>query len=128
MVSQGEIYWAELHPPVGSEPGFRRPVLVVQNDIMNITAIRTYICCPLTSNLQRANIPGNVILKSGETGLQKDSLVQACNMLTIDESRLHEYVGKISRVRIREVVRGIHLLIDVFEGDLYELEKELGRT
>ena len=71
MISQGEIWWADLPAPTGSEPGFRRPVLVVQGDALNFSRVATVVCVPLTSNLRWAEAPGNVLLRTKATGLPK---------------------------------------------------------
>ena len=73
MIAQGEIWWADLGEPIGSAPGYRRPVLIVQCDAINASRIGTAVCVPLTSNLKWGDAPGNVILRASITGLPKDS-------------------------------------------------------
>lgn len=74
VISQGEVWWADLPAPVGSGPGFRRPVVVVQGEALNRSRISTVVCVPLTSNLRWADAPGNVLLSARATGLPKDSV------------------------------------------------------
>lgn len=74
VISQGEVWWADLRPLTGSEPGFRRPVVVVQGDAMNRSRIAAVVCVPLTSNLKWADAPGNVLLAALSTSLPKDSV------------------------------------------------------
>jgi mRNA interferase MazF len=104
---QGEVYWASLPAPRGSEPGFRRPVLVIQNDGLNRSAIRTVLVCPLTTHLGRADAPGNVLLEEGEADLPQASVVMVSAMMALDRTFLDERIGEVSGQRVREVVAGI---------------------
>lgn len=101
----------ELPEPVGSEPGFRRPVVVVQGDALNRSRIRTAICVPLTSNLKWAGGLGNVALSAAETGLSKDSVANVSQVVAIDRSRLAECVGALTGQRLYEVLQGIDLAL-----------------
>ncbi len=85
VISQGEVWWADLGEPRGSEPGFRRPVVVVQNDSFNRSKIATVVCVPLTSNLHWAQAPGNVTLSAKATGLPKDSVANVSQVVTLDK-------------------------------------------
>jgi mRNA interferase MazF len=107
VVSQGEIWWAELPEPVGSAPGFRRPVVIVQSDAFNRSRIATVVCVPLTTNLTWADVPGNVLLNAQATGLPKDSVANAAHVIAIDKSLLVERVGKISRARLELILSGL---------------------
>ncbi len=89
MVKQGEIYWLELRKPRGSEPGYRHPHLVIQNNIFNQSTINTVVVCSLTSNLKRGNAPGNVILRKGEANIPKKSVVNISQIFTVNKSALH---------------------------------------
>ena len=93
-IAQGDIWWAELPEPVGSAPGFRRPVVVVQGNPLNRSRIATVVCVPLTSNLTWADAPGNTRLSAKETGLPKDSVANASQIITIDKTFLTERVGQ----------------------------------
>mgnify|MGYP000857340045 CR=1 FL=1 len=110
-IRQGEIYWIELDEPTGSEPGYRRPCLVVQNDIFNQSAIRTVVVCMLTSNLARAKLPGNVLLESGESGLEKASVVNTTQIFTVNKSDLENYICTIPEKLLTQVINGIDLLL-----------------
>ena len=111
VISQGEVWWADLRPPTGSEPGFRRPVVVVQGDAMNRSRIATVVCVPLTSNLKWADAPGNVLLAARSTGLPKDSVANVSQIVALAKSFLTERVGKISAARIELVLSGIDVVL-----------------
>ena len=112
MIRQGDIYWVELEEPSGSEPGYRHPHVVVQNNVFNLSRIRTVIVCPLTTNLKRADAPGNVLLDEGEGGLSKRSVVNVSQVFTVDKSQLGEYVGALAPGRVREILDGILLALE----------------
>jgi mRNA interferase MazF len=111
VISQGEVWWAELGVPKGSEPGFRRPVVVVQGDALNRSRIATVVCVPLTSNLAWADAPGNVLLSAGTTGLPNDSVANVSQVLTIDKTVLTDRVGKISRAKTELLLAGIDVVL-----------------
>ena len=112
MVKQGDIYWVDLPQPSGSEPGFRRPCLVVQNNIFNQSRITTVVVCILTSNLRRASAPRNVLLEEGEANLSKASVVNISQILTINKSDLQQKIGTLSQEKLSLVVSGIKLLVE----------------
>jgi mRNA interferase MazF len=111
VISQGEIWWADLPSPTGSGPGFRRPVVIVQGDAVNRSRIGTVICVPLTSNLRWGDAPGNLVLTSKTTGLAKDSVANVSQILTVDRELLTEYVGKISEARVRMILTGLDVVL-----------------
>ena len=111
VISQGETWWADLGDPIGSEPGFRKPVLIVQGDALNQSRIATVICVPLTSNLKWADAPGNVVLKSKTTGLPKDSVANVSQMVSIDRGLLTERAGKVRRQQLELVFAGVDLVL-----------------
>ena len=111
MISQGEVWWADLPEPSGSEPGFRRPVVVVQGDAFNRSQIATVVCVPLTSNLRWAEAPGNVLLASKVTGLPKDSVANVSQLVTLDKSSLTDRVGKLSKAKLELVLFGIDVVL-----------------
>jgi mRNA interferase MazF len=111
-IHQGEVYWLDLAPATGSAPAERHPCVVVQNDVFNQSAIATSVVCLITSNLSRANAPGNVPLKKGEAGLRKAGVVNVSQILTVDKADLVERVGKLSASAARAVQEGLHLLFD----------------
>ncbi len=112
MVKQGEIYWLELHEPRGSEPGYRHPHLVIQNNIFNQSTINTVVVCSLTSNLKRGHAPGNVTLKKGEANIPKKSVVNISQIFTVNKSDLSEQIGILSKSRFYEVLKGINLMLE----------------
>jgi mRNA interferase MazF len=111
-IRQGDIYWIDLGEPKGSEPGFRHPHVVVQNNIFNTSRINTIIVCALTSNVQRATIPGNVLLKKGEANLKKESVVNVTQVVTIDRADLAEKIGTLSSARVEQIIAGLKLVIE----------------
>lgn len=111
MISQGEVWWADLPEPSGSEPGFRRPVVVVQSDAFNRSRIATVVCVPLTSNLRWANAPGNVLLAAKATGLPKDSVANVSQLITLDRSVLTERIGKLAKAKLDLVLIGIDVVL-----------------
>ena len=111
VISQGHVYWASLPDPIGSGPGFRRPVLVVQGDAFNRSRSRTVVCVPLTSNLRWAEAPGNVMLSARATGLPKDSVVNTSQLITLDRSLLTEEVGKLSKRQLELILSGIDIVL-----------------
>ncbi len=117
MISQGDIYWIELDEPEGSEPGYRHPHVVIQNNLFNRSNIKTLLVCPLTSNLKRANAPGNLLLDKKETNLPKQSVVNVSQLFTVDKSQLDEYVATLSAKRVSEILSGIKLVLEPCEPD-----------
>lgn len=112
VIRQGDIYWIELDEPTGSGPGYSHPHVVIQNNIFNQSRINTIVVCALTSNLKRANAPGNVLLETGEANLPKQSVVIVSQVFTVDKARLGDYIGTVSRQRVIQIVAGIRLLIE----------------
>ena len=111
VITQGDICWADLPDPAGSGPGFRRPVLVVQGDALNRSKLATVVCVPLTSNLLWADAPGNVLFRSRATGLPKDSVANASQIITVDRALLTERVGHLSRRQLELVLAGIDIVL-----------------
>lgn len=117
MIRQGDIYWIDLDEPGGSEPGYRHPHVVVQNNLFNHSRINTVLVCPLTSNLKRADSPGNVLLSKREVNLPKPSIVNVSQIFTVDKSQLGDYIGILTSERLRQVLDGIKLLLEPREPD-----------
>lgn len=111
MISQGEVWWADLPPPRKSAAGFRRPVVVVQSDSFNRSEIATVVCVPLTSNLKLALMPGNVHLAARLTGLPKNSAANVSQILTIDKTLLIERVGRLPAAALRLILSGIDVML-----------------
>jgi mRNA interferase MazF len=111
VISQGEVWWADLRAPTGSEPGFRRPVVVVQCDALNRSRIATVVCVPLTSNLKWAEAPGNVLLAARSTNLPKDSVANVSQIVALDKTFLTERVGKLSAAKVELLLSGIDVVL-----------------
>jgi len=111
VIQRGEIWWAELDEPRGSEPGYRRPVLVVQNDAFNRSRITTIIAVVLTSNLQLLDAPGNVLVPARASGLKKDSVANVSQIAKVDRDRLVRRVGRIETALMRDVDQGLRLAL-----------------
>jgi mRNA interferase MazF len=111
VITQGEVWWADLPDPAGSEAGFRRPVVVVQSDSLNISRIATVVCVPLTANLNWSVAKGNVVLPARSTGLTKDSVANIFQILAVNRSALTERTGRISRRELEMVFDGIDILL-----------------
>ncbi|UJS24827.1 type II toxin-antitoxin system PemK/MazF family toxin [Thiothrix winogradskyi] len=112
VIKQGEIYWVDLGEPTGSAPGYRHPHLVLQNDVFNASLISTVVVCSLTSNLKRAQSPGNVLLNKGEANLSKASVVNVSQIYTVNKDELTEKIGNVSAERMQEIIAGVQLLIE----------------
>ncbi len=100
---QGDVYWVQFGPPLDSGPAGKRPVVVIQNDLLNRSKIRTAIVALITSNLQLAAVPGNVSLKKGTANLAKSSVVVVSQIATVDKSRLLEKIGTLGRETIARI-------------------------
>ena len=111
VISQGEVWWADLDEPVGSAPGFHRPVLVVQANAFNRSRLATVVCIPLTSQLKWADAPGNVLLSRRHTGLPKPSVANVSQPVTVDKETLVERVGKIPGPRLSAVFTGLDVML-----------------
>lgn len=117
MINQGDIFWIDLKEPSGSEPGYRHPHVVIQNNLFNRSRINTVIVCPLTSNLKRATVPGNVMLKKGEANLPKKSVVNISQIFTVNKSDLSEKIGSLKFERFQQILQGIQLITEPREID-----------
>lgn len=112
VIKQGEIYWVDLGEPSGSEPGYKHPHVVIQNNIFNSSNINTVVVCSLTTNLIRAKAPGNVALGKGEANLPKKSVVNISQIYTVNKNDLSEKIGKLSEKRMKEILEGLKLLTE----------------
>ena len=110
-IRQGDIFWVDLGEPGGSEPGFRHPYVVIQNNVFNASRLNTVVLCALTSNVGRAKAPGNVLLRKGEGDLPKDSVVNITQIITVDISDLVEKIGALPLARINQILEGVQLLL-----------------
>ena len=111
VIAQGEVWWADLGDPLGSAPGYRRPVLVVQGDPLNRSRIATVVCVPLTSQLKWADAPGNVLLSAAASGLDRDSVANVSLLVAIDKAQLIERVGKVTARKLERVLAGVDVVL-----------------
>jgi mRNA interferase MazF len=110
-VRQGEIWWADLREPRGSEPGFRRPVVVVQDDSYNRSSLATAVCVPLTGNLRLANVLGHVVVPSTVSGLPRDSVALVTQVTTVDQGELLDRVGVLPIPTLNLILTGIEIVL-----------------
>lgn len=108
---RGEVWWASLRSPRGSEPGFRRPVLVVQSNSFNASAIQTVVVAAITSNLNLAAAPGNVRLPKSSAGIKKASVVNTSQVMTLDKGLLKERSGVLNARLMNAVTEGLRLVL-----------------
>ena len=117
VINQGDVFWVDLDEPPGSGPGYRHPHVIIQNNVFNRSRINTVVVCALTSNLQRATAPGNVLLEPGEADLPKQSVVVVSQLFTVDKNQLSEHIGTLSKKRVRQILDGIRLLTEPRETE-----------
>ena len=113
VIKRGEIWWASLDEPRGSEPGYRRPVVIVSSNEFNQSIINTVIVAIITSNVRLSEAPGNVLVTKRDSGLPKDSVVNISQILTLDKSFLSEKVGKLSNEKIHRLNEGLKLVLSI---------------
>ncbi len=111
MIRQGDVWWANLPEPFGSEAGYRRPVVVVQGDRFNRSRLSTVVCVPLTSQMRLADAPGNVLLDAASTGLPKDSVANVSLTLAVNKHQLVECSGQISERELEQLFIGIDIVL-----------------
>jgi len=116
VVNQGDVFWIDLGEPGGSEPGYSHPAVVIQNNMFNHSGLNTVMVCSLTSNLKRAAIPGNVLLDPNEANLPKQSVVVVSQIFTVDKRQLGEYIGTLSKRRVRQILDNLKLLTEPRES------------
>ncbi len=112
-MQRGEIWWADLPEPLGSNSGYRRPVLVVQDDEFNQSLINTVIVASITGNTRIARAKGNVLISPNQSGLPKESVINVSQLLTIDKSLLIEYVSTLSENKMEQVENGLRLVLSL---------------
>lgn len=117
VINQGDVFWCEPGSVAGSAPAYRRPYLVVQNNIFNRSRIHTVVTCALTTNLRRAHDPGNVLLARGEANLPRRSVVNVSQLVSVDKDSLGEKIGTVSHERLRQVLSGIWTVLEPREID-----------
>ena len=110
---RGELWWADYGVPFGSEPGYRRPVIVVQNDYFNNSKINTTIVIPLSTNTLLANVPGNIFIEKKESKLKDDSVILLSQVGVIDKHRLIEKIAKINRDIMQKIENSILFIFGI---------------
>ena len=110
-MTRGEIWWAHLRKPVGSEPGLKRPVLIIQSDTFNQSNINTAICAVITSNLSLAGVGANILLKQAESKLPKDSVINISQVVTLDKEYLDECVGAINAKTMQKLDTSLKVVL-----------------
>ena len=113
VVARREVWWADLDEPRESEPGFRRPILIVQADAFNRSRLRTVVGVALSSNTRLLDAPGNVLLPASRTGLPRDSVANVTQLLTLDKEYLVERAGRIAPKLMAQVAGGMRLVLDL---------------
>ena len=111
VIERGQVWWADLGEPAGSEPGFRRPVLIVQNDAFNHSRLRTVLAVVLTSNVRLVDAPGNVLIPARTAGLPKDSVANVSQVITVDRDFLAERAGRVRGQLLEDVETGLRLVL-----------------
>jgi mRNA interferase MazF len=112
-MTRGELWWADFGIPFGSEPGYKRPVLIIQNDFFNNSKINTTIVIPLTTNLILADAPGNILITRQESKLKKDSVITISQIEVIDRQRLIEKITKIDGTIIEKIENNILFILGI---------------
>jgi mRNA interferase MazF len=110
MINQGDIYWLRSAAANETEAGIPHPYVVLQENVFNHSRLNTVVVCALTSNMKRANMPGNVLLEVGEANLPRHSVVEVSKVSTLDKAQLGEYVGTLSEQRVNEILAGMRFL------------------
>lgn len=113
VVQRGEVWWADLAEPADSEPGFRRPLVIVQADAFNRSRIATTIAVILTSNLPLLDAPGNVLVPAQEAHLPKDSVANVSQVVTLDRDMLIERVGRLGKRTMSRLEHGLRLVLGI---------------
>jgi len=111
VIERGEVWWADLGEPDGSEPGYRRPVVIVQSDAFNRSRLRTVIAVVLMTNVRLVEAPGNVLLPAKATGLPKDSVANVSQVVTVDRDFLLERAGRVRGQLLKDLDKGLRLVL-----------------
>ena len=113
VIERGQIWWADLPEPRGSSPGYEHPIVVTQANFLNRTSINTIVGAVITSNLDLAEMPGNVLIQQKHSGLLKDSVVNVTQIITIDKSQLFEFVGILPDRKMEQIDEGLRLVLSL---------------
>jgi mRNA interferase MazF len=114
VIERSEIWWADMPAPEGSEPGYRRPVVVIQADGFNRSKIKTVIAVALSSNMALGKLPGNVVLRAHESGLPKDSVMNVTQVVTLNRACLTERVGSVPGELMVTLEQGLRIVLDLW--------------
>ena len=112
-MTRGELWWADFGIPFGSEPGYKRPVLIIQNDFFNRSKISTTIVIPLTTNMILADAPGNILITKNQSKLKKDSILTLSQIEVIDRQRLIEKITKVDRAIMEKIENNIMFVLGI---------------
>ncbi len=112
VIRQGDIFWVDLGESDKSGPAYRHPHVIIQNNVFNRSRINTVVVCVLTSNIKRAEAPGNVLLEKGEANLPKQSVVNISQIYTVDKRDLGDFIGSLTNNRINHIIDGIRLITE----------------
>lgn len=112
IIRQGDIFVVDLGDPLGSEPGYIHPVVIVQNNVVNKSRIKTVLACQLSTTLKLKNSPGNVLLVPGEGNIREQSVVNVSQIITLDKRELHRKIGSLYPDRVREIIDGVRFLLE----------------
>lgn len=112
-MKRGEIWWVSLPEPYGSEPGYRRPMLIVQADSFNISAIKTVLCAAMTTNMNLGNAPGNVPVAPRRSGLSKPSVVNVSQLVTVDRTLMTERIKLLDAETMNRIDDGLRLVMNL---------------
>lgn len=113
VIQRGDVWWAELGEPRGSEPGYRRPLLIVQSDAFNRSRIATVLAVVVSSNLRLLDAPGNVLLPARISGLPRDSVANVSQILTLDRTDLTSHAGRVDAATMKQIDQGIRLVLSL---------------
>ena len=111
MIERGSIWWTDLGEPRGSEPGYRRPLLIIQADAFNRSRIQTVLAAVLTTNLRLVEAPGNVLVPATASGLRRDSVANVSQLITVNRDDLQEQAGQVDAATMRRVDAGLRLVL-----------------
>ena len=111
MIERGSVWWTDLGEPRGSEPGYRRPLLVIQADAFNRSRIQTVLAAVLTTNLRLVEAPGNVLVPATASGLRRDSVANVSQLITVNRDDLQEQAGQVDAATMRRVDAGLRLVL-----------------
>ena len=113
VIRRGEVWWADLGDPRGSGPGHERPVVILQADDFNKTHLKTVIVAIITTNLRLADMPGNVVVSTGSSGLESDSVVNITQLFTLDRTDLLEHLGRLPENKVDKISQGLRLVLEL---------------